>query len=84
MPQGISSYIKSFYRINYLKHCISYTSVHTIDIDFTQQDGVVNKQLCYTELCSMLCVCVPKTEHGNNVLEEVLMENSFKITNRTH
>ena len=33
----------SFYLINYLKHCISYTAVHTNGTNFTQKIGVVNK-----------------------------------------
>jgi hypothetical protein len=62
MHQGISSYITSFYLISYLKHCISYTDVHTNDTDFKKQVGVVNKQ-CWLDRfkCgSMVCVCVPQ------------------------
>jgi len=45
MPQGICSYITSFCLINYINHCISNTSVHTNDPDFSQKEGVVNKNV---------------------------------------
>ena len=63
------------------KHCISYAAVHTNDKDFTQQDGVVNKQLRLDRIvCSLICVCVcvrvcvPTTKHGIIVLEQGLRE----------
>jgi hypothetical protein len=66
--------------INYLKHCISGTAVHTNDRDCAQQDGVVNKQFrlhrIVFDFC--VCVCVPTTKHGNVVLEQGLGER-FRV-----
>ena len=70
MSQVICGYITTFYLIN----CISYTAVQTDDTDFTRQVIFVKRKnsFRYTELCSMMCVCVciPTTKHGNVVLEQ--------------
>ena len=66
VPQCICAYSTGLYRID----CISYTAVHTNGTEFTQQDVFVG----YTELCSVVCVCVSTTKHRNIVLEQALRE----------
>ena len=79
-PTGISSYIASFYPINYLQHCIPYTAVHTNDTDLTQQVGDMNKLYRLQRIeCVRWCVFVfvfmfHRTKHGNIALEQGLRE----------
>jgi hypothetical protein len=60
-----------FYLIDYGKHCILYTAVHTNDTEFKEHVGVVNKQFW---LHRINCVCVPTIKHGNILLEQGLKE----------
>jgi len=51
--------VTSFYLINYVKHCISNTAVHTNDTEFTQQVGVGNNYFwLHTMKCARWCVLV--------------------------
>ena len=66
IPQGLCAYITDLYLIN----CIPYTAVQSKDTDCTQQGVFEKNSFGYTELVSMMCVCVcvPNNKQENAVL----------------
>ena len=66
IPQGLCAYITDLYLIN----CISHTAVRSKNTDCTQKGVFKKNSFGYTELGSMMCVCVfvPNNKQENAVL----------------